>query len=587
MRERVNTATLLFLLLLIFSSGSLFARIESRDEALRKIIDEVIDVDVDQVRLYITKEPVEAGTQILSWKRVEITAPLRGWAAFIDDHPTANFEHAVRYVFLEEKSERIHIVHSTVPPKAEDAYYEYPTEIGRRLDSARQIIPKLYTGPKYGNRNPGGAYAVILSGGASAGNNHIRYWNDSSNIYTTLTQVYEYPDENIFALISDGLDPAPDRSDGTNSPPDLDGDGDDDIMGPCVLSEIQSLFTMLGDILETGDQLFIFTTDHGGTNGGWSVYLNLWNWEELQDNVLESLVDGIPQCDMIFTMEQCFSGGFEDNLAWDDEGRVFSSAAAYDEYSWAMPPDYEYDTYVFYWTAAVKGEDAYGNPVDADYNGDGVVTMDEAFQYAELMDFSDETPQYHSNPEDLGSELSLWGTRSFIEGFVTDASYGNPLIATVRIVGGDRSTTTDITGYYELRCDDDTTVSVEASSYGYRTQQQSCYVPPDSSAWLDFGLEEALPGLLYGWVRSALDGTPIVDAEVSVLETPLNPQYTDEEGFYSFVIPGGATYQVQAMKPTYVLKVKQAPVAEGDSTVLSFALGLAESFEDDDGGYTG
>jgi hypothetical protein len=578
--------------LFVLFSATLFAepadaRVLTRDEALSKIIDDAIDVDVDQVRLYITREPVETGAPFLSWKRAEMTAPARGWFAFIDDHPTANFEHACRYIFVDEESGEIEVVPSTVPPKELMSLHEYPTEIGKRLDAAKQVAPKPYQGPRYGHGTRGNVYAVLLSGGADQGNNHIRYWNDMSNIYIALTEVYEFPDENIFVLMSDGTNPAPDRSDGANSPPDLDGDGDDDTLGPCVLNEIEDLFAMLEGMVGSGDQLFVFSTDHGGSNGGWSTYLNLWNWEELDDNVLEGLVNDLPQCNMIFTMEQCFSGGFEDNLAQPYEGRVFSSACSYTEYSWAMPPDYQYDTYVFFWTAAVKGEDAYGVPCDADYNDDGVVTMDEAFLYAEAEDFSDETPQYHSNPADLGMELSLWGSRSYIEGFVTDAEYGNPLIAMLRIVGGSKSTTSDATGYYELGAPDDTTVTVAASSYGYRTQEQDCYVPPDSSAWLDFALEEALNGLLVGWVRSALDGQPIEGAEVSVLNTPLAPVLTNEEGLYWFSIPGGATYEVEAVMPTYIGETRPATIAENDTTVLSFALGQAESFEENNGGYTG
>jgi hypothetical protein len=174
-----------------------------------------------------------------------------------------------------------------------------------------------------------------------------------------------------------------------------------------------------------------------------------------------------------------------------------------------------------------------------------------------------------------------------IEGYVTDIAYGNPLDALVSIVGGTRSTTTDSTGYYKLPCKDDTTFTVQASSYGYRTQQQASYVPPDSSSRLDFALEEALPGYLEGWVRSALDGQPIEGAEVLVLHTPLTPQTTNADGYYSFVIPGGATYQVEAVMPTYTGETKSAMVDEGGTTVLSFALGQAESFEDDNGGYTG
>lgn len=174
-----------------------------------------------------------------------------------------------------------------------------------------------------------------------------------------------------------------------------------------------------------------------------------------------------------------------------------------------------------------------------------------------------------------------------IEGYVTDIETGDPLDATVSLVGGNRSSSTDTTGFYKLPCKDDTTYTVEASSYGYRTQQQETYVPPDSSSQLDFALETALPGFLEGWVRSALDGHPLEGATVSVLNTPLEPQITSEDGYYSFVIPGGATYQVEAVMPAYIGKTKYATVEEEDTTIVSFALGQGESFEEDDGGYTG
>jgi len=75
-----------------------------------------------------------------------------------------------------------------------------------------------------------------------------------------------------------------------------------------------------------------------------------------------------------------------------------------------MGPNYLYDTYVFHWTAAVKGEDAYGTPVNADYNGDGLITMDEAYRYAEVHDLENEDPQYDDYPNGVGQGISLWPT---------------------------------------------------------------------------------------------------------------------------------------------------------------------------------
>ncbi|MFQ6104827.1 MAG: M28 family peptidase, partial [Candidatus Glassbacteria bacterium] len=214
-------------------------------------------------------------------------------------------------------------------------------------------------------------------------------------------------------------------------------------------------------------------------------------------------------------------------------------------------------------------------------------------------------PYYHSSGDVIGNmdltyekrvcrlimatlaELAGLAPLGHIEGYVTDANTGDPLPATVIVIGANKEAHTDSTGYYSLSVFDDTTYTVEASSYGYLPLEQEAYVPPDSGVWLDFALEEAQSGTIEGTVRSALDGQPLEGVEVTVLNTPLEPEYTDENGYFSFTIPGGATYQVQAVLPTWVGETQSVYVEENGVVVLSFALGLAESFEDDDGGYTG
>jgi uncharacterized protein with GYD domain len=174
-----------------------------------------------------------------------------------------------------------------------------------------------------------------------------------------------------------------------------------------------------------------------------------------------------------------------------------------------------------------------------------------------------------------------------IEGLVTDVNTGDPLSAKVSVIGTTKETFTDISGYYNLSVRDDSTYIVEASSYSYLPLQQGAYVPPEGSIWLDFALVEAQPGTVEGTVRSALDGQLLAGVQVTALNTPLPPEYTDENGYFSFVIPGGTTYQIQAVLPTYIGETKSAYVEENGLTVLSFSLGKAESFEEDDGGYVG
>jgi len=66
-------------------------------------------------------------------------------------------------------------------------------------------------------------------------------------------------------------------------------------------------------------------------------------------------------------------------------------------------PNYIYDTFVYWWTAAVAGRTPEGVVVHADSNGDGLISMKEAFTFAQTNDHETETPQYVSTPVGLGT----------------------------------------------------------------------------------------------------------------------------------------------------------------------------------------
>jgi len=417
----------------------------SREMAVAVTVDALLSGSTEGVRLYVAPAPVAPGETVASAKRPVFTAPAEGWLLFIDRIPRANWEHPCWYVFVDAQTGALAHHDAMVPPAGLAGWTEITdgrdnplpgeSERVRAWLDARLRERKLaeaaagWKGAAGDSR--GLPYALIISGGADQGNNHIRYWNDCAFIYTTLTNYYEYPDENIYVCISDGLDPAPDRSNGTNSPPDLDGDGDPDIQYPATLQYITQVFAELNTILTAHDQLFIFTTDHGGQESGWNCYLNLWNWEEMRDDQLAAFVDALPCETVLCCFEQCFSGGMIDDL--EGEGRVIATAARWDEYSWAMS-GLIYDEFVYDWISAVNWEDPYGVPVDADTNDDDVVSMEEAFIYARDHDVCNEHPQYSSTPIELGQTATLLGAFEgvylrvdgiFIDDDASGASAGN------------------------------------------------------------------------------------------------------------------------------------------------------------------
>jgi len=354
--------------------------------------------------------PVSAGTQIMGTKEHVSDVPSAGYVLYIDLHPTANLFHPVQYVFITQDTAQITVFDATSPPANPNDYQRMDSAIGRTLMAAQNRRAPIPGGqqPSF-HSGDDNRYAVLMNGGYDSGNNHIRYWDDLQNIFLTLKYVYGFVDGNIITLCSDGTNPAPDQDNGQSSPLDFDNDGHNDIMYPCLHDTVISVFTNLAANLSAGDKLFVFTTDHGNGDGvSHQTEENLWNYETLQDYEFAGLLALFPDCEKLFTLEPCFSGGFLDDAIVPPGPVVGSTAANYNEYSWAMGPDYVYDTYVFHWTAAMKGEDAYGVPVHADANGDGVITFDEAYAYAISMDHDQEHPQYGDYPQDCGKSLSLW-----------------------------------------------------------------------------------------------------------------------------------------------------------------------------------
>ena len=260
-------------------------------------------------------------------------------------------------------------------------------------------------------KDAGHLYAILVNGGRNSLTNHERYWNDCAFLYRTLRQTYRMPKRNIIVLMSDGGMPGEDmlRANGRgflSSPVDLDGDGQSDVNYPASRQALTNVLLNMSRRLETDDHLFLYVIDHGGSNDVASEdsFIWLWNDERLEDYTLASLLNMFRASSVNILMGQCYSGGFVADLM--HERRVITTACSGSEQSWYCP-DRPYDEFVYHWTCAVNGADEYGNPVDADANDDGEVSMQEVFQYAQAHDRVNETPQYVSWPEQLGERWTF------------------------------------------------------------------------------------------------------------------------------------------------------------------------------------
>jgi len=283
-------------------------------------------------------------------------------------------------------------------------------------------------------------WAILIAGGFNADNNHVRYWNDISEMYEILTDEYDYATNHIFVLYADGNRPSETNCD--------DYDPDEDLGYPTPSTNffeanLSNLDTVTDTIAASGhdcDTLFLFTNDHGDPDG--SLYL--WGETISPDTFAGSgYIGKITQYAWrAFEIKQCYSGAFVEPLSGP---RTLIATACRDNESayGGFAPHQMYGEFSFYFNSALKGaepDSVGGTPVDADVNDDGRVSFVEAFNYAELNDQRPEHPQYDDNGDGISHEGQMpaggdgsqgsyvfVGIDSGVTGLVSDTATGDPL----------------------------------------------------------------------------------------------------------------------------------------------------------------
>lgn len=326
------------------------------------------------------------------------------WVFFIDEAPGENWGHNCRYVFVSVSTGNVTQKQSNMFPRQLHNWNKRgdtrnapnsvnTTDWGDSFQDNGLLRTNLFA--NYAKRTiptDGEKYAVIISGGIDSNYNFVRYWNDCSMTYQILTKIYGYKKKNISTYIADGTDPAIDMSNGMSSPLDLDGDQKGDINGSATKSLILGKLDSLRRIMTEKDHLFIFTTDHGfyypSRDANVQRGLCLWGNEELYPSELSNALRG-NKGDINIVMEQCFSGCFIQPIESLGQNISIATAAHKNETSLGR-------TFSNAWLCAILGHDLDGEVTNADRDGDGIVSMEEAFIFAEENDLCRgvEHPQY-------------------------------------------------------------------------------------------------------------------------------------------------------------------------------------------------
>ncbi len=160
-----------------------------------------------------------------------------------------------------------------------------------------------------------------------------------------------------------------------------------------------------------------------------------------------------------------------------------------------------------------------------------------------------------------------------VQGTVTDSSTSGPVPASLTSLNNGASTFANpATGDYSFSLPGDETHTIEATYFGYATQQQAIYVPADGTVNLDFSLVATATGTVQGTVTDS-GGSPVSGATVTVLGTPLSPVTTNGSGFYTLAAPGGASYDLQFSASGHqTVVINSVAVAEGGTTVQDVTL---------------
>ncbi|MFW9992554.1 MAG: C13 family peptidase [Candidatus Odinarchaeota archaeon] len=235
---------------------------------------------------------------------------------------------------------------------------------------------------------PATKYAVLVSGGINPEKAYMRYWNDITAMYFILTWLYHYEPENIYVVYKDGVAE----------------NGFAPVHGSATHAKLQEVFTELEGKMTGRDDLFIYTTNHGGSSG-----LSLWGPSDpyaLTPNELNNMLNGIAYNKMIIVMEQCKSGVFIAPLS--AANRIIMTAASTSQSSYGCDTEGAWDEFVYHFMCAVAETKINGDAgeVNSDTNEDGKVSMYEAFMYASAQDSRPETPYYDDNAD--GNGMSAW-----------------------------------------------------------------------------------------------------------------------------------------------------------------------------------
>lgn len=360
--------------------------VTSLKDAKKLLVSKLLDGEIGKRAIYARAMLLKRGVKIATWLDPEkMTVEDESWFFFIDDNPKAEWFHAARLVLIKRKTGKIIVKKVMTPPKKireMQPMNPFAEEEMEKIKGGARGLgvapPKMFVKLPLSN-----AYAVLISGGYDEEGAYERYWNHLSFTYKALKQKYNYVDGQIIVLYANG----------SHLPSeDLDGDGKDDIDFAATKENLTYVLDQMKTSLTADGKFFFFSTNHGGPEQDkteWDAVLCLWG-ELITDDEFAALANKIKCREAIYVFTQCFSGGMIDDIMkvrkpCENPTVLATAACTHQQIGWACDTEGDYSEYPYYWMSAIFGKTPNNDPVNADRNGDGVVSVLEAHHYAKRM----------------------------------------------------------------------------------------------------------------------------------------------------------------------------------------------------------
>ena len=296
-----------------------------------------------------------------------------------------------------------------------------------------------------------------------------------------------------------------------------------------------------------------------------------YNTSFIDDDQINIMLNQLKSNNVCLIVDSCYAGGFNDHYkllkSAPEQHRIILMGSREDEeaYSGGFAP-YLIDGFRGY----------------ADSNGDGIVTAEEAFVYAEPRSFSPQTPtiydgypgelplttntlqkssssQVSSQQQDttlirLPNSIGISAETSVLCGYITSSSSSQPINNALVTVSSrinyeetyTNTTTTDSTGFYLMHVPA-TRIRITITAQGYCDKSNlQLQVVDNQTYWANLSLIPRPPetAVICGYISSNLNGIPVT-ANVSLYwqgsqyDTYRNSTVADENGFYQInVAPG-------------------------------------------------